>query len=83
MNVIYPKGSIITRKNDETKYCIINITDEEYECVQFPFGMILEKQKIPIKFDEVKELYFFGYHSKEYDEQLNKYISKKLNKVGD
>ena len=78
MSIFYPKGSIITKKNDDRKFCIKNILEKGYECIVFPFGISKENEKIIIDFNDVDKLYFFGYINKEFKKELEERMLKKI-----
>ena len=69
-NIIYPKGSIINIVGNNKKYCIINVTGEGYEIVEYPVGQIYEEESKFIYFDEVKSLIFWGFMDEEYRKML-------------
>ena len=58
-SVIYPKGSIIKTGENSKKYCIINVTGDGYEIVEYPVGQIYEEENKLVYFDEVKSLIFW------------------------
>ena len=53
MGVIYPAGSIIGRKKDNKKFCIIEIAKDGYYVADYPIGVQLVGQKEFLKDDEV------------------------------
>jgi hypothetical protein len=69
-NVIYPKGSIVKTGDNSKKYCIINVTRDGYEVVEYPVGQIYEEESKFIYFDEVKSLIFWGLMDEEYRKML-------------
>ena len=80
MSIIYPRGSIITKKDDDRKFCIKNTLENEYECIVFPFGVSKDNDNIKIMFNDVDKLYFFGYTNKDYKKELKERMLKKINK---
>ncbi len=60
MNIRYPKGSIITKKDDPKKYCILKAKKDTYECVVYPIGKITSNSNIIIPFTEVDKIFFWG-----------------------
>ena len=83
MKIIYPKGSIITKKNDKNNYCIIKENEDNYECVLYPIGVQSTSSNIIIKKDEVDEIKFWGYIDNETKEELkDKYIEVLKKKAG-
>ena len=44
MGVIYPAGSIIGRKKDNKKFCIIEIAKDGYYVADYPIGVQLVGQ---------------------------------------
>ena len=58
MGVIYPAGSIIGRKKDNKKFCIIEIAKDGYYVADYPIGVQLVGQKEFLKDDEVGSLFF-------------------------
>ena len=59
MGVIYPAGSIIGRKKDNKKFCIIEIAKDGYYVADYPIGVQLVGQKEFLKDDEVGSLFFW------------------------
>ena len=77
IKVIYPKGSIISIKDDK-KLCIVEINDNSYGCVMYPYGLLSYNSIIDVKFDEVENVYFWGYKNKKYENKLKKLIINSL-----
>jgi len=83
MKIIYPKGSIITKKEDKNNYCIVKENENDYECVLYPIGAHSANKNIIIKKDEVDEIKFWGYTDNEIKEELkDKYIEVLKKKAG-
>ncbi len=70
MKIIYPNGSIISKKEDNNKYCIINVKNDSYSCILYPYGITNYQSIINVKFDEVNELLFLGHKNKKYENTL-------------
>lgn len=82
MEMIYPKGSIITKKEDNKEYCIVKIKEESYDCILYPPGISLTTNHYDIHFNEVDKLLFWGYIDNEIKEELkNKYLDILMKRV--
>ena len=77
MGVIYPAGSIIGRKKDNKKFCIIEIAKDGYYVADYPIGVQLVGQKEFLKDDEVGSLFFWGYMNENYKKELFQLLTKK------
>ncbi len=74
INTIYPRGSLISKKNDDRKYCIIKNNGDSYDCILYPFGISDYGSIIKIQYNEIDHIYFMGY----IDEQKIKTYRKKV-----
>ena len=81
IKVIYPKGSIISKIGDKRQYCIVDIKEEGYEVVDYPFGVQVEAKNDIINYDDVDSLYFWGYMGEEYKKEIINSFKKKI--IGD
>ena len=68
--IIYPKGSIICKKDDVNQYCIVDINNDGYEVINYPFGVQGLGNKNIIKYEEVGSLFFWGYMGEEYKKKI-------------
>ena len=70
IKVIYPKGSIIGEIGDKRQYCIVDIKDDGYEVIDYPFGVQGKTENRIINYDDVGSLLFWGYMGEEYKEKI-------------
>jgi len=70
IRVIYPKGSIIGKKGDNKQYCIVDIKNNGYEVINYPFGAQMLNEVDFIENDDVGSLFFWGYMGEEYKEKI-------------
>lgn len=76
IRIIYPKGSIIEKKSDKKQYCIVDIKEDGYEVIDYPFGVQGTPDENFIKYEDVGTLYFWGYMGEEYKEEISKVYKK-------
>ena len=70
IKIIYPKGSIITKKDNKNKYCITNIKEDGYETVIYPIGTQKAGETFHIAFEEVDSIFFWGYMDDNYKKEI-------------